>query len=48
MAKLSGKEELCRSLELQINDLKQSAIKYESEIGQLKKSLDTKEETITR
>jgi len=47
-AKLSGKEELCRSLEQQIIDMKQNSIKYDSEISQLKKSLDAKDDTVAR
>ena len=41
-------EELCRNLELQINELKQSAIKSESKITQLKKTIDSKEEEVKR
>lgn len=46
--KLAGKEELCRNLELQINELKQSAIKSESKITQLKKTIDSKDEEVKR
>ena len=46
--KLAGKEELCRNLELQINELKQSAIKSESKITQLKKTIDSKDEEVNR
>ena len=46
--KLAGKEELCRNLELQINELKQSAIKSESKITQLKKTIDSKDEVVKR
>lgn len=46
--KLSGKEELCRNLEQQINELKQSAIKYDSEISQLRKTISSKDEAVTR
>ena len=46
--KLAGKEELCRNLELQINELKQSAIKSESKITQLKKTIDSNDEEVKR
>ena len=46
--KLAGKEELCRNLELQINELKQSAIKSESKITQLKKTIDSYDEEVKR
>lgn len=48
VAKVAGKEELCRNLEQQLTDHKQNAIKYESEIGQLKQTLASKEESIKR
>ncbi|XP_067928545.1 early endosome antigen 1-like [Watersipora subatra] len=48
VAKLAGKEELCRNLEQQINDGKQNSIKHESEITQLKKALETKDESLMR
>jgi hypothetical protein len=46
--KLAGKEELCRNLEQQLNDLKQGAVKNESKIGQLKKTISSKDENIGR
>ena len=45
---MAGKEELCRNLEQQIAEYKQNFIKHESEVAQLKKALDNKEETIRR
>lgn len=46
--KLTGKEELCRNLEQQLNDLRQSAVKSESKIAQLKKTVASKDENIVR
>lgn len=48
VARFSGKEELCRNLEQQIAECKQNSIRQESEVNQLKKSLDIKDEALKK
>lgn len=47
-ARLSGKEELCRKLEQQLSEQKQGLVKCEGEISQLRRSLEGKEEGMSR